>query len=110
MDDLLHVTSADAWDAAGSTGEYAIPPQPDGSPAPFIHLCRPEQLAGVVARFYPPPHDHLVVLTVRPAGLPILDEPAPDADGLFPHLYGPLPVSAVVAVRALAGALHDPAG
>lgn len=110
MDEILHVTSVTAWDAASADGHYAIPPLPDGGPAPFIHLCHPEQLAGVVERFYPPPHDRLVVLTVRPDGLPIVAEPADDADGLFPHLYGPLPVAAVTAVRSLTAALQDPAG
>lgn len=112
MDEVLHLTTDAAWRAAGETGEYAIPPDPVAptGAAPFIHLCRPDQLAGVVARFYPPPHDGLVVLTVDPEGLPIVVEAAPDGAGDFPHLYGPLPVRSVTAVRGLAGALADPAG
>lgn len=112
MDEVLHITTAAAWQDAGATGEYAIPADPvaPAGARPFIHLCRPEQLAGVVGRFYPPPHDELVVLTVDPVGLPIVVEAAPDGAGDFPHLYGPLPVGSVTAVRRLAGALGDPAG
>lgn len=107
MDEVLHITTDVAWRAAAAAGEYAIPPDPvaPAGAAPYIHLCRPEQLGGVVERFYPPPHHDLVVLTVDPQGLPILVEEAPDGAGAFPHLYGPLPVRSVVAVRGLAGVL-----
>ncbi len=96
MSELLHVTHTGPWNDAQGDGVYAIP-----AGAPFIHLCHPEQLAGVVHRFYPPPHGDLVVLTVDPEDLTITVEGAPDGTGDFPHLYGPLPVDAVTDVRPL---------
>lgn len=99
-DVLLHITRTGAWDDAQESGVYAIP---DG--APFIHLCRPWQLAGVVERFYPPPHGDLLVLTVEPDELRIVVEAAADGAGDFPHLYGALPVDNVSDVRPLGAVL-----
>ena len=69
----------------------------------FIHLSRADQVAGVLGRFYADVAD-LLVLHVDETLLddPVVDEEvgrAPDGTAIvFPHLYGPLPVSAVVAV------------
>jgi len=76
-----------------------VPPGPDGGPAPFLHLCEPDQLPGVLERFFAAEPEPLVLLEVDPAGLDVRREAAPDGAGVFPHLYGPLPVSAVTAVR-----------
>ena len=57
-------------------------------------------------RFYAGAPDHLV-LVIDPARLtePVLEEQGADVDDRFPHLYGPLPVEAVVAVHRLEEAL-----
>ena len=96
---LLHVALAFDWEAAQLTGTYPIPAGPGGEPAPFIHLCNPEQLAGVLDRFFAEEAEPLVLLEVDAAGLDVRLEAAADGAGLFPHLYGPLPVAAVTAVR-----------
>jgi len=96
---LLHVARAADWQAAQAGGTYPIPPGPGGAPAPFIHLCLPGQLPGVLQRFFAAGPDALVLLEVDPAGLDVRMEAAADGAGVFPHLYGPLPVSAVTAVR-----------
>jgi uncharacterized protein (DUF952 family) len=96
---LLHVARAADWEAARAAGTYPIPPGPDGAPAPFIHLCRPGQLPGVLERHFAAEPEPLVLLDVDPAGLDVRDEAAPGAAEAFPHLYGPLPVAAVTAVR-----------
>lgn len=95
----LHVARARDWEAARAAGTYAIPPGPGGVPAAFIHLCFPEQLAGVLARYFAGEPEPLVLLEVDPAGLDVRLEPAEGGEGPFPHLYGPLPVAAVRAVR-----------
>lgn len=94
MDELLHVARAGDWAAAQADGTYAIP---DGD---FIHLCRPEQLAGVLERFYAGAAG-LVLLRVDGAGLDVRVEAAGDGAGEFPHLYAPLPVAAVTRAEAL---------
>lgn len=102
MPDLLHLTTTGAWNDAQGSGVYPIPG--DG---PFIHLCHPDQLAGVVERFHPGPHGDVLVLTVDPDGLRIMLEAAEDADGVFPHLYGELPVDNVTDVRPLGVVLDE---
>jgi uncharacterized protein (DUF952 family) len=71
----------------------------------FIHFSRWEQLAGTVARYYAGVPD-LVVLVVDESRLDDLRiEPSPSTGESFPHLYGPLPVTAVTEVLRLAEAL-----
>jgi uncharacterized protein (DUF952 family)/ribosomal protein S18 acetylase RimI-like enzyme len=93
-DVLLHLIEPARWRAALRDG--ALPPGPQG----FVHLSRPEQVhlpAGRLGLRRP------VLLVVDPARLeaPLRAEPGLPEDPagmLFPHLYGPLPTSAVVAV------------
>ena len=96
---LLHVARAADWEAARPAGTYPIPPGPDGAPAPFIHLCRPDQLPGVLGRYFAAEPEPLVLLEVHPAGLDVREESASAGAEAFPHLYGPLPVAAVRTVR-----------
>jgi len=96
---LLHVAAEADWQAARAAGTYPVPPGPGGAPAPFIHLCTPAQLPGVLERFFASAPAPLVLLEVDRQGLDIRYEEAPDGAGVFPHLYGPLPVAAVAAVR-----------
>jgi uncharacterized protein (DUF952 family) len=93
---VLHVARRPDWEAARATGTYPIP-----GGGPFIHCCFPEQLAGVLERFFAGADTELLQLTVDPEGLPIVVEAAGDGAGDFPHLHGPLPVASVVDVRPL---------
>ncbi len=66
-----------------------------------MHLSTPEQVHLPAERLFPGRRD-LLLLVVDPARLadPVRMEPGvpTDPEGmLFPHLYGPLPVTAVVA-------------
>jgi uncharacterized protein (DUF952 family) len=101
---LLHITSRDAWDAAVRDGVYRAPSLDTEG---FIHLSLERQWLATAARFF---HGTpgLVLLVIRPDGLtaPVRFEPAHGDE--FPHLYGELPVTAVI--RALDLSLSDSGG
>ncbi|MBJ8345060.1 DUF952 domain-containing protein [Antrihabitans sp. YC2-6] len=90
---------ADEWHRARSAGELRPPSLTlDG----FVHLSRPDQVHLPANRLFPGRED-LLLLFVDPGRLTARIEWEPgvptDPDSmLFPHLYGPLPVSAVTDV------------
>jgi uncharacterized protein (DUF952 family)/GNAT superfamily N-acetyltransferase len=98
-DVFVHLIEPADWRAALTGGE--VRPLSLGS-AGFVHLSTPEQVHLPAERLYPGRRD-LVLLVVDPARLadPVRFEDGVPADpgGMqFPHLYGPLPTSAVTAV------------
>ena len=110
---IFHLAETEHWASAQPTGEYRRSTlgrslEDEG----FIHLSTAEQWPGVLGRFYRDHEGELVLLTVDPDLLE--DElrwepPVPGSDELFPHLYGPLPVSAVTATRVLSPPFGAPA-
>ncbi|MFH8880717.1 DUF952 domain-containing protein [Streptomyces californicus] len=107
---LLHLAEAPLWEAARGTGTYEMSTRgrtlhDEG----FIHLSLPHQLPGVARMLYGNEATtdaggrDLVVLVVDPARLtaPVRFEAMKPGGEEFPHLYGPLPVDAVVEVRPL---------
>ena len=96
---LVHLCSADDWRAMQETGEH----RPDSLDVNgFVHLSTPGQVHLPANRLYARRTD-LVLLRIDPARLssPVLWEPgvATDPDAMvFPHLYGALPVVAVINV------------
>ena len=95
MSALFHITTREVWESARVAGEYR--PASLASEG-FVHLSTAAQWPGTRERFYRDVPD-LVLLHVAPAGLDIRYERA-DGDA-FPHLYGPLPISAVIDVTAI---------
>jgi uncharacterized protein (DUF952 family) len=96
---LVHLCSNDEWAAAQAAGEHR-PDSLDGGG--FVHLSTPEQVHLPANRLYAGRTD-LVLLRIDPTRLtaPVRWEPgvATDPDTmLFPHLYGALPVEAVINV------------
>jgi len=96
---ILKICTAGEWAEAESQGRY------DGSAVDaedgFIHFSTPEQAPETAARYFAGQAD-LVLVAVDPEHLgPALAwEPSRGGD-LFPHLYGPLPLSTVLWVRPL---------
>jgi len=96
---LVHLCSAEEWSSARTRGE--LRPESLASTG-FIHLSTPDQVHLPANRLYRGRED-LVLLQVDPARLdaPLRWEPGVATDPesmLFPHLYGTLPVSAVIDV------------
>jgi uncharacterized protein (DUF952 family) len=96
---LVHLCSAEEWQLAQRRGEHR--PASLGTHG-FVHLSTPEQVHLPANRLYTGRTD-LVLLYVDPARLssPIRWEPGTPTDPtgmVFPHLYGTLPVAAVINV------------
>lgn len=96
---VLHLIEPGAWRAALADGAVH-PPSLDA--VGYVHLSAPEQVHLPAEALFPDRRD-LVLLVVDPARLtdPVRMEPGRPEDPagmLFPHLHGPLPTRAVVAV------------
>ena len=99
MNVILHITTADAWAAAKAHGSYAADSL---ATAGFIHCCEERQLAWVVEAHFPG-RTGLLLLHVDTTRLDaeVKYENLEGGTELFPHVYGAIPVSAVVAVTTL---------
>ncbi|WP_241384371.1 DUF952 domain-containing protein [Rhodococcus sp. CH91] len=96
---LLHIISRDEWERARRHGVVA-PPSLESQG--FVHLSTAHQVHLPANRLYSGRAD-LLLLHVDPArlGHPVRYEagvPEDPESMRFPHLYGPLPVDAVVEV------------
>lgn len=91
---IYHITEAAAWEAAQQAGHYRGDTL--GTEG-FIHFSTEQQVARTANRFYQG-RQGLVVLEVAPdrTDAPLKFENLEGGSELFPHLYGPLPVTAVV--------------
>lgn len=91
---IYHICRADEWAAALATGGYggSSQDQADG----FIHFSDGAQLRASAAK-HRAGQDGLVLLEVAPEklGAALKWEPARN-EHLFPHLYGDLPIAAVL--------------
>jgi glutathione S-transferase len=100
---LYHLALTGDWHAAHAAGVYSISTRGRTlSEVGFIHLSLAHQVAATAGRFYSDlPTGAVKLLSIDPArlqeaGLNVRHEPAPGTGELFPHLYGPLPLEAVV--------------
>ena len=92
---LVHLCGRQDWDRARLCGEF--PPQ-----AGFVHLSTQQQVHLPANRLFAGRSD-VVLLYLDPdrLGSPVRWEPGVPGDPeamVFPHLYGPLPVAAVMHV------------
>ncbi|HEV8397857.1 MAG TPA: prephenate dehydrogenase/arogenate dehydrogenase family protein [Vicinamibacterales bacterium] len=99
MPRIFHITTRAAWDAAQAAGRYTADSlQTEG----FIHCSQAEQVTWVANTRFRGRTD-LVLLHVDEAavGAEVRRENLEGGTTLFPHIYGPLPVSAVVKATPL---------
>ena len=96
---IFKIVHRDEWEAAARGGTYAVSAKDraDG----FLHFSTAKQLLGTLERYYANEKD-LVLVAVNEdyLGSALKYEPSRD-DALFPHLYAPLPISAVKWVREI---------
>ena len=101
---IYHITSRQAWSEARERGEYrAESLETEG----FIHCSTESQVVPVAQKYYMGQND-LCLLVIEPALLSSELKWEPPSDGtpppgvpegdLFPHIYGPINLDAVVQV------------
>jgi len=97
---IYHITPMKEWREALEKGEYSADSL--GTQG-FIHLCAPDQVNAVQETWFHGQID-LVLLEIDPALLSAeLRYEDSHGDGeLFPHLYGPLNLDAVIHVTVCA--------
>jgi len=98
---LYHIALPADWESARESGTYACSTRgvtlaDEG----FIHCSRAHQVEATANRFYGDVTE-LVLLTIDEAALdaPVVDEDLYNTGDTFPHVYGPIPVTAVVDAR-----------
>jgi glutathione S-transferase len=101
---IFHIARVADWEAAQVVGEYRVSTlgrslEQEG----FLHASHAGQWQAVYDAFYAGLDDPVVLLEIDAAllGVPVVEEAPPGTDAVFPHIYGPLPVAAVVAITPL---------
>ncbi|MEM1098360.1 MAG: DUF952 domain-containing protein [Planctomycetota bacterium] len=109
---ILHITTRDAWNQARASGSYEAPSLATEG---FIHLSTPSQVVEVANRLFVGQTD-LVLLCVDRSRVThdIRDENCEGGSEMYPHVYGPLNLDAVIDVVAFLpetnGRFHLPDG
>ena len=101
---LFHLALRRDWEAAQEAGEYQVSTRGRTlAEEGFLHASYAHQWQGVRDAYYADVTEPLVLLEVDPdlLDVPLVVETPEGADEAFPHIYGPLPVTAVVDVRPL---------
>ena len=101
---LFHLALRRDWEAAREAGEYGVSTRGRTlAEEGFLHASYAHQWQGVRAAYYADVTEPLVLLEIDPdlLDVPLVVETPEGADEAFPHICGPLPVTAVVDVRPL---------
>ncbi|MEO6253848.1 MAG: DUF952 domain-containing protein [Ferruginibacter sp.] len=96
---IYHVITVADWQKATLQGIYLAPSL---AAEGFIHTSKAEQVAGVLERYYQGQTD-LLLLHIDETKLtaPLKYELAPSVHEMFPHIYGPLNIDAVISIETL---------
>ena len=91
---IYHITTKQQWEDAQTNGFFE---EPSIHTEGFIHNSTAEQVAGVLERYYKGKID-LLLLHIDETKLDaeLKYELAPSVNEMFPHLFGPLNLNAVV--------------
>ena len=97
---LLHIAQPSDVEAAQQSGHYHCASLDSEG---FIHCCLPEQLQGVVERYYSDASGSLSLLTINADDLksePVFENTVGGTE-LFPHVYGVINMDAVSKIEPL---------
>jgi len=107
-DRIFHLALADDWAAAFVAGEYRVSTLGmTVDEVGYMHASYVHQLRGVADAFYQG-KEGVVLLVIDPSKVAaeVRDDLDPGSGQYFPHIYGALPVAAVVAANPV-GLLPD---
>ena len=96
---IYHVTKKDDWDKALQQGFYqAASLATEG----FIHTSTLPQVTGVLERYYKK-QAGLILLHIDESKLtaPLKYELAPSVNEMFPHIFGPINIDAVIKIESI---------
>ena len=96
---IYHITTAAAWKKAQHDGAYSADSLATEG---FIHCSTTDQVAGVLDRYYKG-QTNLVKLTIEKSKVtsPLIFELATSINEVFPHIHGPINLSAIVKVESI---------
>lgn len=96
---IYHVTTKDDWQQALDAGTYT---HPSLAAEGFIHNSKKDQVQGVLERYYSGKTD-LLLLHIDESKLTaeLKYELAPSVNEMFPHIFGPINIDAVVKTEEL---------
>ena len=96
---IYHITTAAAWEKAQTAGAYTADSLATEG---FIHCSTQDQVAGVLDRYYMG-QNNLVKLTIEKSKVtsPLIFELATSINEVFPHIHGPINLSAVVQAESI---------
>ena len=93
---ILHVATRADWEHAEATGSYSGNTLATEG---FIHCAKPDQLMHVLTRYFPSLSGHAIVeIDTEKVAAEIRWEGATEH---FPHIYGPLNVSAMTRIKKI---------
>ena len=95
---ILHVATAADWERAQREGRYTGNTLATEG---FIHCAKPEQLMHVLISYFPQVSGHVLVELETGRLQHELRWEGTTAEGPFPHVYGPLNMTAVTRVKVL---------
>jgi uncharacterized protein (DUF952 family) len=100
MATIFHIALAAEWEAARASGEYTTSTRGRTlAEVGFVHCSRADQWTKVRDAFYADVTEPLVLLQIDTdlLDVPVVEEPGgPGSTETFPHVYGRIPVAAVV--------------
>jgi len=96
---IFHIARSKDVDNAAQTGKYQCESiEAEG----FVHCCKPDQLQGVIERYYSGATGLLLLHIDSDNLIPeLVYENTVGGDELFPHVYGEINMDAVVQIAPL---------